>query len=82
MSASDKLLGKICRNPRGVRFEEACKAAEFIGFVPQPKRGTSHRIFKRPGEITQLNFQDRNGKIATYQSEQLIVMIEKYRNSQ
>ena len=78
MSANDKLLDKICRNPRDVRFEDACKAAELIGFAPQPKRGTSHRIFKRPGEIMQFNFQDRKGKIATYQAEQLVTMIEKY----
>ena len=81
MSSNDKLLDKICRNPRDVRFDEACKAAQLIGFAAQPSGATSHRRFKRPGEMTQLNFQDRNGKVATYQAEQLAAMIERYRES-
>lgn len=42
----------------------------------------SHRAFARRGEATLLNFQDRNGKIPTYQAEQLIDMIEKYEDEQ
>jgi hypothetical protein len=84
MSAHQKLLDGICNNPRDVRFDDACKAAELIGFFPvmRKKHGTSHRIFKRPGEITQLIFQNWKGKIPTYQADQLIAMIEKYRNTQ
>jgi hypothetical protein len=37
--------------------------------------------FKRAGEITQLNFQNRGGKVPAYQAEQLIEMIEKYRTA-
>jgi hypothetical protein len=82
MSSRDKLLDKICRNPRDVRFEDACSAAEQVGFAQQAQQGTSHRRFKRPGEITQLNFQNKKGKVPVYQAEQLIAMIEKYRNVQ
>lgn len=78
MTGYEKLLDKICRNPRDVRFDEACKAATLIGFVAQDQRATSHKRYKRAGEITQLNFQDRRGRVPTYQAEQLIVMIEKY----
>jgi hypothetical protein len=78
MSSNDKLLEKICRNPRDVRFDDACKAAELIGFSAQPHRGSSHHVFKRPGEITQLNFQNRKGKLVAYQAQQLIAMIDKY----
>jgi hypothetical protein len=48
-------------------------------FACQPSGGGSHVRFKRIGEITQLNFQNRNGNVPTYQAEQLIEMIEKYR---
>jgi hypothetical protein len=82
MTAIEKLLDRICRNARDVRFEDACKAAEFIGFARQPSGGGSHIRFKRIGEITQLNFQNRSGKVPAYQAEQLIEMIEKYRMTQ
>jgi hypothetical protein len=81
MTAFEKLLDKICRNPRDVRFEDACKVAEMLGFERQPSGGGSHMRFKRLGEITQLNFQNRSGKVPAYQAEQLIEMIEKYRNA-
>ena len=77
MTAIEKLLDRICRNPRDVRFDDACKAAEHL--ARQPSGGGSHTRFKRLGEITQLNFQNRNGNVPTYQAEQLIEMIEKYR---
>lgn len=34
--------------------------------------------FKRKGEPTQLNFQNRNGLIPAYQARQLVAMIHKY----
>jgi hypothetical protein len=51
-----------------------------VGFVEtKRRRGSSHRIFARPGESTQLNFQEtKNGTIKPYQAKQLIAMIEKY----
>ena len=44
----------------------------------QGAQSGAHWAFARPGEWTLLNFQDRNGKIPTYQAKQLIAMIEKY----
>jgi hypothetical protein len=82
MTAIEKLLDRICRNPRDVRFDDACKAAEHLGFARQPSGGGSHTRFKRLGEITQLNFQNRSGKVPAYQAEQLIEMIERYRMTQ
>jgi superfamily II DNA or RNA helicase len=36
----------------------------------------SHRVFKRHGEPTQLNFQDRDGFIPPHHARQLVAMIE------
>ncbi len=77
MSQRSKLVEHIKRNPQDVRFDDACKIAEWLGFSAKAPSG-SHWAFARPGEWTLLNFQDRNGKIPTYQAKQLIAMIEKY----
>ena len=82
MAANEKLLDSICRNPSDVRFTDACRAAVLLGFELKSKKG-SHHVFKRPGEMTRLNFQkQKDGKIKSYQADQLIVMIEKYREQQ
>lgn len=77
MSRRSKLYAAIRNNPAGVSFSDACRAAVWLGFVHQSGRG-SHRVFKRPGEPVQLNFQDRQGRIPPYQARQLIAMIDKY----
>ena len=77
MSRRDKLVRAVRSNPRDVRFDDACKIAEMLGFVHKGGKG-SHRVFARRGEPVALNFQDRNGKIKPYQARQLIEMIEKY----
>jgi hypothetical protein len=76
-----KLLAAIRNNLKDVRFEDACKVAEWLGFVHKGGRG-SHRAFSRTGEPIGLNFQNRNGKILAYQARQLIAMIDKYGNGQ
>jgi len=73
----DKRLAAIRRNPKAIRFEEACKAAERIGFVLRGGE-VSHRVYGRDGEPTILNFQNRNGLIAEYQARQLIAMMNHY----
>ena len=77
MSRTEKLLDAIRANPKGVRFEDAGRAARLLGFVHEGGRG-SHRVFKRRGEPVQLNFQNRGGYIPPYQARQLARMIEKY----
>lgn len=77
MAKYKKLLEAICSNPKAVRFEDACKAAEYLGFTYKGGKG-SHRVFKRKGEPVQLNFQNCEGYIPPYQARQLITMIQKY----
>ncbi|MDK9724092.1 MAG: type II toxin-antitoxin system HicA family toxin [Sterolibacteriaceae bacterium MAG5] len=77
MNQARKLLAAILANPKAVRFTDACKAAELIGFTHKGGQG-SHRAFARPDEPELLNFQNRGGSIAPYQARQLIRMIERY----
>ena len=77
MSQRDKLIAAIRNNPKDVRFEDACRVAQWLGFTSESGRG-SHRAFARTGEPDGLNFQNRNGKIPPYQARQLIAMIDKY----
>jgi len=77
MVKREKLLAAIRANPTGVRFEDACRAAELLGFRHKGGKG-SHRAFARPGEPELLNFQDRGGCIPPYQARQLVRMIERY----
>ena len=81
MSKLSKLLAAIVNNRKTVRFADACKAAEALGFVHKGGSG-SHRAFARPGEPTLLNFQNRDGYVPPYQARQLIAMIEKYEDNQ
>ena len=77
MSRRAKLIKAVRSNPSDVRFDDACKIAEWLGFVHKGGRG-SHRAYQRTGEPIGLNFQNRGGKIPRYQAEQLIAMIDKY----
>jgi hypothetical protein len=72
-----KLLASIVANPGSVRFDEACKVAEWPGFTYKGGKG-SHRAFARAGEPDLLVFQDRSGFVPPYQGRQLAKMIEKY----
>lgn len=77
MNTKAKLLASILANPKQVRFIDACKAAEILGFVHSGGTG-SHCAFARAGEPVGLNFQNRGGFIPPYQARQLGAMIEKY----
>ncbi len=72
-----KLLAAVRANPKAVRFDDACKVAQEIGFTHKGGQG-SHRAFGRPGEPDLLNFQNRGGYIPPYQARQLIKMMDKY----
>ena len=78
MSQIAKLMAAIRANPKNVRFDEACKVAERMGFDCLGNTG-SHRTFARAGEPSQLNFQKgKNGSAKPYQVRQLIEMMDKY----
>jgi predicted RNA binding protein YcfA (HicA-like mRNA interferase family) len=77
MNTKHKLLSKMLLRPAQVRFNEACKAAELLGFMHKGGAG-SHVTFAKAAEPVLLNFQNRNGFIPNYQARQLAMMIDKY----
>jgi len=77
MTKREKLLSAIRNNSKSVRYDDACKAAESLGFALRGGEG-SHRVYAKPGEPVILNFQNRRGLIAEYQAKQLIAMIDQY----
>lgn len=77
MTKQEKLLECLRSNPRAVRFEDACKIAERLGFSRHGGKG-SHRTYGRLDEPLLLNFQNRGGYILPYQARQLLAMVEKY----
>ena len=77
MTRREKLLAAVCDNPASVRFRDACKIAEILGFKRKGGKG-SHRTYAREDEPLLLNFQNRDGFIKPYQARQLAAMIEKY----
>ena len=79
MSKRDKLIDGLRNNPKDVRFEDACRIAELLGFKWGGGKG-AHRAYRRPGEPAGLNFQNCNGRIKPYQARQLIEMVDKYWN--
>ncbi|UCE36190.1 MAG: type II toxin-antitoxin system HicA family toxin [Thermoplasmata archaeon] len=77
MTDKFRLLERLKRNPKNVRFNKLCKAAEAFGFEYKGGKG-SHRIYIHKGIKEMLNFQNVQGKAKPYQVRQLIKVIEKY----
>jgi len=64
-------------NPKNVRFDDLCRAAEAFGFRFRGGKG-SHRVYVQSGVATILNFQNVGGKAKPYQVRQLLKVIEDY----
>jgi len=60
MSKKKKLLKAIRNNPGDIRYDDACRTAELIGFLLRGQSG-SHRTYAREGEPVLLNFQNVKG---------------------
>ncbi|HEY8335085.1 MAG TPA: hypothetical protein VIQ05_14935 [Tardiphaga sp.] len=77
MATREKLIASIRSNAKTVRYADACKVAEWLGFTAKGQKG-DHNAYARSGEPELLNFQNRNGLIKPYQARQLQAMIDKY----
>jgi hypothetical protein len=71
------MIEELKRNPKNVRFDKLCSAAEAFGFRLKGGKG-SHRIYVRDGIKEILNFQNVEGKAKPYQVRQFIKIVEKY----
>jgi len=58
------IYDNLIHNPKNIRFEELCHAAEKFGFVCRGGKG-SHRIYVMEGIAEMLNFQDIDRKSKT-----------------
>lgn len=77
MARCEKLEQQARRNPKGLRFTEACSLAECYGFVLRRVAG-SHRIYTHPTEERPLPLQpDSNGMAKAYQVKQLLEAIDR-----
>ena len=77
MTKKREIYEKLKNNPRNVRFEELCKAAELFGFRFRVEKAAIEFTSER-GSKKSLNFQNVKGKAKPYQVRQLLKVIEKY----
>lgn len=60
-----------------VRFADAQRLAEALGFELDRVRG-SHHIFRHPGTGMRLNLQASGGQAKPYQLRQLLDLVERH----
>ncbi|HEY9205929.1 MAG TPA: type II toxin-antitoxin system HicA family toxin [Candidatus Methanoperedens sp.] len=71
------VYNELKKNPKNVRFNRLCNAAEIFGFKFRGGKG-SHVIYRRDGIKEMLNFQNVGGWAKPYQVRQLLKIIDKY----
>jgi predicted RNA binding protein YcfA (HicA-like mRNA interferase family) len=77
--APRRLLARVSRGDlTNVRFADACRLVEELGFELRRRRG-SHHVFMHPRVDTLLNLQEVAGEAKPYQLRQLLRLIERYR---
>jgi predicted RNA binding protein YcfA (HicA-like mRNA interferase family) len=77
MGQCDDILEQARRTPSGVRFVDLCTLAECHGWIFARSRG-SHRVYKRPGTLQMMNFQEgANGMAKTLHVRQLLRAIDE-----
>lgn len=72
-----KILERMRKNPKGMRFSELCKVCdEYFG---EPRQsGSSHRVYKTPWQgDPRVNIQNFKGKAKPYQVRQVIQAIDR-----
>ena len=60
-----------------VRFADAQRLAEALGFQLDRVRG-SHHIYRHPGTGERINLQARGGQAEPYQLRQLLDLVERH----
>lgn len=77
MTKKEDLLAKAKNNPKGLRFDEARRLAEYHSWVHNRTNG-SHFIYTKEAIIGVLDFQEtKDGKAKPYQVKQLLEYIEQ-----
>lgn len=77
MTAVDKIVAAMRRNPSGVKYDDLLKVCEHH-FGPPRQTGGSHALFKTPwpGD-PRVNVQNDKGNAKAYQVRQALAAIDK-----
>lgn len=68
---------RMQKNPKGIRFADACRVCEHYFGKPR-QSGSSHRIYKTPWRgDPRVNIQNDKGKAKAYQIKQILRAIER-----
>jgi len=77
MSKITDLVDDMKRNPKGIRFQDLCKACDHY-FGEARQSGSSHRVYKTPWQgDPRVNIQNDKGKAKAYQVKQVLKAIER-----
>lgn len=77
MTAVDKILEQMRREPGNVRFGDLRKLCE-AWFGKSRQSGSSHTVFKTPwAGDPRINIQNDRGKAKAYQVRQVLLAIDK-----
>ena len=81
MASLKDILDKMRRQPTNVRFAELLKICKELFGEPR-QTGTSHMVFKTPwpGD-PRVNIQNNKGKAKAYQVRQVLLAIDKLKES-
>lgn len=77
MASVEAIVKQMRRNPKGVRFTNACKVCEH--YFGKPRRSSSsHRVYRTPWQgDPRVNIQDDKGKAKAYQVRQVLKAIDR-----
>jgi hypothetical protein len=80
-NSTKKILAKMQLEPTNVKFSDLLKICE-ENFGPPRQSGTSHAVFKTPWfGNPRINIQDNKGKAKAYQVKQVLLAIQKLKES-
>ena len=78
MARVDDIVEQMRRNPKGIRFADACRVCDHYFGEPRQK-GSSHRAYKTPWQgDPRVNIQNAKGKAKAYQVKQVLRAIERW----
>lgn len=78
MARVEDIVALMRRNPKGIRFADACRVCDH--YFGQPRReGSSHRVYRTPWQgDPRVNIQNAKGKAKAYQVKQILKAIERF----
>lgn len=76
MPSVEKILAEMRNNAANVRFADCLKVC--TAYFGEPRVRGSHHKFKTPwAGDPRINIQNRNGKVAPYQVDQVVKAVDK-----